>query len=40
MTIKVRKAGSEDMPFLREMFYEAILIPSKMGRLWALPGGL
>ncbi len=27
MTYKVRKAGSEDMPFLREMLYEAIYIP-------------
>jgi hypothetical protein len=27
MSIKVRKAGSEDMPFLREMLYEAIFIP-------------
>ncbi len=27
MTYKVRKAGSEDMPFLREMLYEAIFIP-------------
>ncbi len=27
MTIKVRKAGSEDLPFLREMLYEAIFIP-------------
>ncbi len=27
MTYMVRKAGSEDMPFLREMLYEAIFIP-------------
>ncbi len=27
MTYKVRKARPEDMPFLREMLYEAIFIP-------------
>ncbi len=27
MTYKVRKAGSADLPFLREMLYEAIYIP-------------
>ncbi len=27
MTNKVRKAGPEDLPFLREMLYEAFYIP-------------